>query len=387
MLISLTMNIETGNLPESDEVNVAALSRLFEDTTTSYKYLFFTSLLDILRRRQFEVLLSISFEEIIVEMLANAWFPHTYFKLSFGVSDKIAIKLDSLSLSISEPILKFTDTDKKLLRETIGNQDLRGIVSDLKRYVPFRLIIPFLVEELTSVSRAKGNELELAMPTIADQYFQIRKPIYRFDSTRYSDCKALYVHPDWAVYLQKHYVIIRGWSAWEWLKYMQIRNPNVPSIVNKLFMPQQRASLSKQTKYWKQVLAVEPIRCIYSGEILSIDNISLDHYLPWSFVAHDQLWNIVPVRPEVNSSKSNHLPSDQYLRAFIMTQHLGLVTAHKNLGERSWHNTIDSYVADLKINADELLDLEKLSNAYQSTIHPLLTLATNQGFLPNWIFK
>jgi hypothetical protein len=387
MLISLTMNIETGNLPESDEVNVAALSRLFEDTTTSYKYLFFTSLLDILRRRQFEVLLSISFEEIIVEMLANAWFPHTYFKLSFGVSDKIAIKLDSLSLSISEPILKFTDTDKKLLRETIGNQDLRGIVSDLKRYVPFRLIIPFLVEELTSVSRAKGNELELAMPTIADQYFQIRKPIYRFDSTRYSDCKALYVHPDWAAYLQKHYVIIRGWSAWEWLKYMQIRNPNVPSIVNKLFMPQQRASLSKQTKYWKQVLAVEPIRCIYSGEILSIDNISLDHYLPWSFVAHDQLWNIVPVRPEVNSSKSNHLPSDQYLRAFIMTQHLGLITAHKNLGERSWHNTIDSYVADLKINADELLDLEKLSNAYQSTIHPLLTLATNQGFLPNWIFK
>jgi hypothetical protein len=77
-------------------------------------------------------------------MLANAWYPHTYFKLSFGAQDKIAQKLDSLTLEVSEPILRFTDTDKKLLRKTIASQNLNSVISCLRKYVPFRLIIPFL---------------------------------------------------------------------------------------------------------------------------------------------------------------------------------------------------------------------------------------------------
>ncbi|MGB3507946.1 MAG: helix-turn-helix transcriptional regulator [Microcoleaceae cyanobacterium] len=48
-------------LPASDKVDVSALSRLFANTTNSYKYLFFISVLDILKRRQFEILSPISF--------------------------------------------------------------------------------------------------------------------------------------------------------------------------------------------------------------------------------------------------------------------------------------------------------------------------------------
>lgn len=76
-------------------------------------------------------------------MLANTWYPHTYFKLSFGKQDMITQNLDSLNLEISEPILKFTDTDKKLLRTTIESQNIDGVVQKLKRFVPFRLITPF----------------------------------------------------------------------------------------------------------------------------------------------------------------------------------------------------------------------------------------------------
>lgn len=131
-------------LPASEEVNIAALSRLFVDTTNSYKFIFFISILDILKRRNFDVSQPITFEELVIEMLANAWYPHTYFKLSFGIQDKITQNLDSLNLEISEPILKFTDTDKKLLRSTIESQNIESVVKKLKRFVPFRLITPFL---------------------------------------------------------------------------------------------------------------------------------------------------------------------------------------------------------------------------------------------------
>jgi hypothetical protein len=109
------------SLPSSEKVNIAALSRLFTDKTNSYKFVFFISILDIIKRRNFDVSESISFHDLVVEMLANAWYPHTYFKLSFGVQDQVVQNLDSLNLEIGEPILKFTDTDKKLLRETISS--------------------------------------------------------------------------------------------------------------------------------------------------------------------------------------------------------------------------------------------------------------------------
>jgi hypothetical protein len=102
-------------LPQSEQLDIPALYRLFENTTNSYKYIFFLSLLDILKRRLFDVSLPIDIKEITIEMLANAWYPYAYFKLSFGLQDKLAEKLDSLHLEISEPILNFTDTEKNCL--------------------------------------------------------------------------------------------------------------------------------------------------------------------------------------------------------------------------------------------------------------------------------
>lgn len=376
------------SLPDSNHLNIAALSQIFSDTATSYKYLFFLSLLDILNRRHFEVLSPISFEELIVEMLANAWYPHTFFKLSFGKQDKIAQKLDSLELNIEEPILQFKDPDKRLLRKVIASQNLKDAVSHLRRYVPFRLIIPFLETELAGISRGKGNRVDVAMPAIADRYFEDKKPLYRFDSTIQKDCRSVIVHPDWASYLESHYVVVRGWLSWEWMHYMQKRNPSTPAIANKLFVPSKRDSLGKQTDYWKMILRSQQLHCIYSQQLLDPERLSLDHYLPWSFVAHDQLWNLLPTVPEVNSSKSNNLPSSVYFENFVKLQHAGLTMAHQSLTESQWVRQVEPYILDMRINnKEDLLDVKKLCNAYDQLINPLVSLASNQGFRTGWIYE
>lgn len=369
-------------LPASEEVNIPALTRLFADTTNSYKYVFFISLLDILNRCRFDVSQPIAFQDLVVEMLANAWYPHTYFKLSFGTQDKIAQTLDSLTLKIQDPVLKFTDTDKKLLRSAIEEQDLKKIVQKLRRFVPFRLITPFLEQELQGVeNKGKGDNLDRAVPRAAEKGFNQYKPLYRFDSEQYSSCNSIIFHPSWAAYFEKHYIIVRGWAAWEWLNYMQKRNPSTPSLVYKLFAPSKREPLKKQTDYWKIVLSQLDFHCIYSGQKIDIENFSLDHYLPWSFVAHDQLWNLVPTTPEINSAKSNNLPPDYFFERFVAAQHLGLTTCHGQMNNASWNTTVEAYINDLRIETqNDLLDLEKLRNAYSSTIQPLVTLAANQGF-------
>jgi hypothetical protein len=195
------------------------------------------------------------------------------------------------------------------------------------------------------------------------------------------------LHPEWIKYLEENYTIVRGWASWEWLNYMQERNPHIPNVVNKLFMPQQRASLVNQTKYWKTILANQDIKCIYSKLQLNKDEISLDHYLPWSFVAHDQLWNLIPTIKCVNSSKSNNLPSEKYFYDFVKLQHLGLNIYNEQVPHKEWLNCMESFIVQLKVNKpDDLLTLEIIINAYEVNLKPLISLASIQGFSPNWVY-
>ncbi|MDF2387488.1 helix-turn-helix domain-containing protein [Nostoc ellipsosporum NOK] len=383
-LILFKNPIMNQELPASDQVNVTFLSQIFNNITNSYKYLYFLSILDILKRRNFDTLSPISFPEIIVEMLANAWYPHNYFKLSFGKQDQIANKLDALELEITEPILKFRDTDKKLLRTAINNQNLDDIVISINRYVSYRLIRPFFTQETRGL---KDYDVNPTIINLANNQFDTKKPLYCFNAEDQRNCKAIILHPDWIQYLEENYTIVRGWASWEWLNYMQQRNPSTPNVVNKLFMPQERDSLGNQTKYWKTILEHREIECIYSKIKLNKNEISLDHYLPWSFVAHDQLWNLIPTTKSVNSSKSNNLPSEEYFRNFVSLQHLGLTIYKQNVSQTKWLNDIESFVAELKVDQpDDLLNLEILMNVYTKTIQPLISLATLQGFTPNWVY-
>lgn len=362
------------HLPESLELDVPALSRLFEETTNSYKFVFFISLLDILRRRHF-VGGPVSFRDMTVEMLANSWYPHTYFKLSFGPQDKITSLLDTLKLEIGEPVLKFTDTDKRLLRSTIGGQNLND---SLMRYVPYRLLRPFFELELKGV---KDYEFNKKIAQLARNLFERRRPPYWIDT----ESKQILPHDAWIEYLRRYYSIVRGWASWHWLEYMQRRNQNVPAVSAKLFPPLERAPLVEQTSYWKSVLKHGSFECIYSGAVISDKKISLDHYLPWSYVAHDHLWNLVPTLPEVNSAKSNNLPAGIYFDKFVSLHYRALVISQRHLSEQKWERLVEPFVSDLKFcSRRDLLILEKLRDAYRLTLLPLLELASNLGFSPGW---
>lgn len=373
-------------LPAGDGLNIAALVRLFRHTTNSYKFVFFLALLDLLQRHRFDSARPYTYAEITVEMLALAWFAHTYFKLSFGAQDTIAKKLDALNLALGES-QNLAAHDRRTLRVALAASDLKD-AARLMDFVPYRLLIPFLEPQLRGIDKGAWMVFENSMPAITNAHFLTARPLYRFDSDDYRRCSGIILHPDWVTYLETHYPIIQGWAAWHWLQYMQRRNPATPAIASKLFPPAKRDTLARQTKYWRAILGHPErpeLRCIYSGEILTAEGFALDHYLPWSFVAHDQLWNLVPAPAVVNSAKSNRLPSEDYFRGFVNLQHQGLLIARQTLSEGQFGKLTEDYLADLHLpSLEALLDPERLTRAYEQTIGPLITLATNQGFSPNW---
>jgi HNH endonuclease len=364
-------------LPRSQDLDTATFSRLLDDRTNSYKFLFLLSILDILSSRFFKVPAAIDLKEIAVEMLVNAWYPHSFFRLSFGLQDKIAQNLDRLALKLDKPILEATGDNRHVLRQAIAKG---RVEAGLLRYVPFRLIRPFF-----EIGGLKDSQVNQQIQVMADRLFETRKPLYKFNDSATS----ILIHPEWVSYLQNNDRVVRGWVLWNWLQYMQRNNPSTPNIVSKILPSQERESLNSQTNYWKTVIANCPeLQCIYSGQVLVTTKLSLDHYLPWSFVAHDRLYNLIPVPREVNSSKSDRIPSNSYFDSFVKIQHLGLTTFYNHGLRPQWNKYIEPYLVELGFaESRDLLNLEKLRRQYQLRFQPLVALAISQGFAGDWVHR
>ena len=376
------------DLPDQHGLNIAALTGLFRNTTNSYKFVFFLALLELLKRHGFDAERPYPYTEITVEMLSAVWFAHTFFKLSFGTQDTITQKLDALGLDFraSESLHA---REQSALRRTIAHCDLKDALR-LMDFVPYRLQIPFLEPQLRDIDKGAWMVFERAMPVIVNRHFESARPLFHYDSDDWKHCSAIHWHPDWVRYLERHHMIIHGWASWHWMAYMQRRNPNTPGVALKLFAPSKRASLSKQSKYWREIIngaGNKPLTCIYTGVPLSAEDFALDHYLPWSFVVHDQLWNLIPAPPAVNASKSNQIPNGDHLRNLVDLQYDGLQIARRIFSPRTFERFTEDYIADLNLPSIEaLLNYGELFNAYARTVEPLVTLATNQGFTPGWAY-
>lgn len=389
----MTNEASTMLLPDSADVDVGVLSGLFSKRTNSYKYLFFLSLLDQLEHKYLPdsaaTNLRISFRDLAVGMLANAWYPRVYFHLAFGVQDKVIELLDPIERS--HPIaVKFDIAGRKRLLTHLHNHCDERTEKDLLRYVVQRLLRGFFSEELRGVKDALVDE-EIILR--ANAAFEVRRPLYRVMESLYGGASYIELHRDWFRYLKINFSLVRGWAAWQWCRYMQSRNRNVPAISEKLFPPSQRSNFAAQKGYWRALFEGDAnVVCIYSGDHLTPENSDLDHFVPWKFVMHDQVWNLVPVSRKANHSKSDALPSLEYLGRFIDMQSRGLSAVRRKVSPTDWTRLTECYVTDLGIREEAFRGTEDelrtaLVPAYESIVPPLLTLAGRLGFQSNWVYR
>ena len=312
-------------------------------------------------------------------MLVTAWYPNVFFKLSFGAQDKISSALKQI---------QDVDNDQNFLSKR-GRQTLRNRIVDsyekmqnynFMRYVPNRILRPFFAHETKGT---KDSQIDRKIPELATKQFQERCPLFCFDEPR----ERIFLHIDWIAYLERHQTIIEGWALWHWADYMQRRNPNIPAVTRKLFPPDRRESLNAQRKFWNSVINRGDIRCIYTDRKIRGDY-ELDHFLPWRFVVHNQLWNLIPVDPTANSSKSDQLPAEIYIDRLAETQRTALSIVRDISSNDKWKKEVEPYITDLYIDQpDDLLDRNKLKSAYRRTLKPLMSIAKQQGFRSEWTYQ
>ncbi|MGD9938591.1 MAG: HNH endonuclease domain-containing protein [Clostridia bacterium] len=368
-------------LPESGQLDIPVMARLFADRTNSYKYFFFLAILDHIDGATAGTMAGldrpIPLESLAVDMVLAAWYPHGFCRLSLGSQDMLQHAVDGVDWGhVRGSWIGSGSREWQHLRETCARQlDAAALV----RYVPYRLIRPFYATETRGLADHLVNEriAELADNTTADH----RSP-YFFSADR----KRIILDPSWLEYLSRNSAILRGWTRFRLAEYLQARNPSIPGIVAKLAPPLVRESLARQTSWWQTALPLigSQARCIYSGTQLLKDTFTLDHYLPWSFVTHDRQWNLLPVPKAINSAKSDRLPAGKYLTALVTLQHAALSAMHTALPEPRWLNSVEPFMTDLRLDRHSLLNPGKLLRAYEETVTPLETLARRQGFAGGW---
>jgi hypothetical protein len=345
---------------------------VFNDTTNSYKLVWFLAILSLLRRGKSRVL---PLSGILAEMVAVAWHPVCLFRLSLGRQDK----LQSAVLEIRRQSQLPPNAPYDAIRNFVdGSADAQAQLDCFKRYVPTRFLAPWFADKLRG-----GEDFRRERQIEA---FAKASQATPFASLYWLESGSIRLNDSWQVFLMENTGVVQAFAERHFAQYLQARNPNVPGIVNKMRAPTKR-ELTAARRFWRWVRtdfarSGEPARFldIYSGRPLD-ERFAIDHFLPWSFVAHDLLWNLTPVETITNSSKGDVLPDvDLYLPRLVKL-HLGAIEA---AGKRP--EFLEDYTDCFKVDVSRLLDLgeDALIAMYREVIVPQTQIATNQGFQSGW---
>ena len=113
-------------LPNSRSLEINRLSSVFNNTTATYKFYWFVSILNLLTQKGKT---QMPFWEIICGMVAESWYPIHYFKLSFGKSDSLFQKSKEIEEFYNIPIDIRKDELSELLTNNLNDSKLKTFLN------------------------------------------------------------------------------------------------------------------------------------------------------------------------------------------------------------------------------------------------------------------
>ena len=185
---------------------------------------------------------------------------------------------------------------------------------------------------------------------------------------------------------QDHTVNILGWIQYEKVKWLQNNNPEVPGLVYKLTPTEEKVrKLKKVRDLWQDIMEVQEIRDVFTGQPVKKKKYDIDHFIPWSFVMNDELWNLMPMDASLNSSKSNRLPKwnpffqnfaqNQYLMYQMIYDDMGIYKRFKGCYKDNLHSIWAGQELYRKGNSKEMF-----YNILEKNMIPVYDSARRQGY-------
>lgn len=164
-----------------------------------------------------------------------------------------------------------------------------------------------------SVQNEYLNETKnvISINVVGALYSDLNCNIYAFDKSK----KIISFSEESYNFLTKYKSALEKLNYYAWILWMEnnlvIADKEAGNLASKLDDSTKRESLEAfKNELFKNN---DTLECFYCGGSISLKTCHMDHFIPWSFVKDDQIWNLVYSCSHCNESKNNKIPSNYYL--------------------------------------------------------------------------
>ena len=364
-------------------LDIESFALMLKDPSYCYKFYWLEAIVNLISAGVTET----TFNDIIDEMICSAWYSVREFHIhlsGIGSGGNVRDGLERAILRLSELSDLPANASKVEIKNEIEkyNKELHQAKEQLTNMVPYRALAGFFANAGEIVNWESVKRLTTYIEMFNRDITSL--PYTLGSGSRLT--KEVYFHPDWIRMIQDNTVSILGWIQYEKVKWLQNNNPEVPGLIYKLApMDEKMRKLGKVRKLWEGVLECQEIKDIFTGKPIQPKQYDIDHFIPWSFVMNDELWNLMPVDSSLNSAKSNHLPQwDPFFEHFSRNQYILYQLIQERPGihklfEGCWRDNLHSIWAGQELyrpgNSREVFRA-----ILQNNMQPVYDSAKRQGY-------
>jgi len=260
------------------------IGKAVKDNT--YKFALAKFLLDYSNDEKEDGVQSISYETIAEKFLEYYWFQECKYKF------KQDFKIDKMPVVIG------------IIREFCG---VAYIPESYEAYFSKR-------EEMKKemISKIEKTCLQDVIPRFQPRdsslfynHFHTLSPSGKKFRLPPKDKRYIELHAQTHQFLKQNYHELSKILIYEWARYLEKTN-FTPRLIAKIegLGKHKRASLNS---FKKTLLKQMEAKCFYCEDSVEDKAMHVDHFIPWSYIYEDALWNLVISCPQCNLKKSDYL--------------------------------------------------------------------------------
>ena len=376
--LSFTINTKYYN-----QLDIEAFSHMMKDPSYCYKFYWLEAIVQLIS----EGVMETTFDTVIDEMICNAWYSVREFHIHLSgmqLDGQVRDGLERAVIRLSELSSLPANASKVEIKNAIKehNTELKAAKEQLTNMVPYRALAGFFdkaeetadwgsVKRMTAYIERINRDIVL-LPYTLGESSKLKKEI-RFQ-------------PSWVEMIQDNTVAILGWIQYEKVKWLQNNNPEVLGLIYKLApLDEKMRKLGHVRKLWDGILDLRSINDVFTEKPIDQSKYDVDHFIPWSFVMNDELWNLMPMDSSLNSAKSNRLPAwDDFFIRFAKNQYIMYEMIHEKEGirklyEACYRDNLHSIWANQELYRKGNSDAE-FYGILEKNMRPVYDSARRQGY-------
>ena len=315
-------------------LDIEGFSHMMNNPSYCYKFYWLEAIVQLISENKTQA----TFDEIINEMISNAWYSvlefHLHLSGLFGdgcIKDNLERAVLRLHKLSNLPNHASKVEIKNKLIEYGEDKELRKYKMDLTKNVPYKALSGFANRGAEKIDLNSSAGRMIAYYNKLSQSEILLPYTFNEDSGL---SRVITFNDGWIQMIQDNTVTILGWIQLEKVKWLQNNNPEVPGLVYKMApMDEKLRKLNNVRKLWEAVLDIRPVMDVFKNQTIDKNNYDVDHFIPWSFVMNDELWNLMPMDSSWNSKKSNKLPKwELFFKRFADNQYVLYELLHSKQG-------------------------------------------------------